>query len=156
MNHVPFINSMMYIIQILNGPNLNLLGSREPQIYGERSFEDWLQDLRNRYPDTEIRYTQSNHEGDLVDMLQYCGMQQIPVILNAGAYTHTSVALANAIAAAQTRVAEVHISNIYAREDFRHTSYISHKALALISGLGLYGYEAALCFFREQAQNGSI
>jgi len=136
----------MHIIQIINGPNLNLLGTREPDVYGTQRFEDWLGEMRTRYPQAELRYAQSNHEGDLVDMLQHCGMQGIPVILNAGAYTHTSVALADAVAAAHTQVVEVHISNIYARENFRHTSYISHKALAVISGLGLYGYEAALCF----------
>jgi len=141
---------MKRIIQIINGPNLNLLGTREPEVYGSQTFESWLDQLRVRYPDTELRYAQSNHEGDLVDLLQHCGMQKLPVILNAGAYSHTSVALADAIAAARTQVVEVHISNIYARESFRHTSYISHRALAVISGLGLYGYEAALHFLLQR------
>ncbi len=147
---------MKRIIQIINGPNLNLLGTREPGIYGSQSFESWLEQIRLRYPDLELRYAQSNHEGDLVDLLQHCGKQQLPVILNAGAYTHTSVALADAIAAARTRVVEVHISNIYARENFRHTSYISHQALAVISGLGLYGYEAALHFLLEHEEKRSV
>lgn len=139
------------IVQIINGPNLNLLGTREPSIYGNNSMEDYLISLRKSFPDLEIRYAQSNHEGDLVDLIQACGLKNIPIILNAGAYTHTSIALADAISASHAYVVEVHISNIFAREEFRHNSYISPKAIAIISGLGLYGYEAALQFILDKS-----
>lgn len=133
-------------IQILNGPNLNLLGLREPEIYGNKSFDEFYEYLKEAYPEWEIRYAQSNHEGDLIDIIQMCGREKIPVILNAGGYTHSSVALGDAIRSAQTKVIEVHISQIYSREEFRHHSFISPEAIAVISGLGLYGYEAAVAY----------
>lgn len=138
------------IIQIINGPNLNLLGSREPEIYGNESMDSYLAQLRSQYPDFEIRYAQSNHEGDLVNLIQACGLKSIPIILNAGAYTHTSIALGDAISASNALVVEVHISNIFARESFRHVSYISPKAMAVISGLGMLGYESAIQFIMDR------
>lgn len=142
------------IIQIINGPNLNLLGTREPSIYGNDSMDDYLNSIRKSFPDLEIRYAQSNHEGDLVDLIQACGLKNIPIILNAGAYTHTSVALADAISASKAYVVEVHISNIFAREEFRHNSFISPKAVAVISGLGLFGYEAAIQYILDKSIRG--
>lgn len=136
----------MQVIQIINGPNLNLLGTREPEIYGNQGFDAFLFDLRNSYPAIEIRYAQSNHEGDLVDLIQACGISNIPIILNAGAYTHSSIAIGDAISASSAFVVEIHISNIFAREEYRHQSFISSKAQAIISGLGLLGYKASIDF----------
>lgn len=125
-------------ILILNGPNLNLLGRREPQIYGHESFADCLAGLSAAYPDVRFEYFQSNHEGDLIDRLQQTDADG--VVLNAGGYTHTSVALADAIAAIDAPVVEVHISNIAAREPFRHVSMIAGVCLGSISGFGLDSY----------------
>ena len=132
---------------IINGPNLNLLGRREPEIYGEDSFEDFYLLLRGQFPQVNIHYFQSNHEGALIDKLHEVGYNYDGIILNAGALTHTSIALADAVAAIDTPVIEVHISNVHAREAFRHHSYISAYAEGVIVGLGLRGYELAVQYF---------
>lgn len=131
-------------IIIVNGPNLNLLGVRQPEIYGTEPFEGRLAQWKQTYDGVELSYFQSNSEGALIDKLHEAGFSFDGIILNPGGYSHTSVALADAVAAIQTPVVEVHISNIYAREEFRRHSYVSPYAKAVISGLGLYGYEAAL------------
>ena len=131
-------------IQIINGPNLNLLGRREPSVYGSESFEDYLAVLRSAYPDVEIAYYQSNVEGELVNKLQEVGFSCDGIVLNAGAYTHTSVALHDCIRAIDVPVVEVHISNIYAREDFRHTSLISAACAGVVCGFGMDSYRLAL------------
>lgn len=132
---------------IINGPNLNLLGKREVDIYGKQKFEDYLLTLRQQFPDTELDYFQSNHEGALIDKLHESGFSYDGIIVNLAGYTHTSVALADAIAAINTPVVEVHISNIHAREAFRHKTYTGAKAVGIISGLGLKGYELAINYF---------
>ena len=131
-------------IQIVNGPNLNLLGVREPGIYGSDSFETYLPLLRTRYPDVEIDYYQSNIEGKLIDKMQAVGFDFDGIILNAGAYTHTSVALHDCIRALKTPVVEVHISNVHQREEFRHHSMISSACKGVICGFGLNSYRLAL------------
>lgn len=127
-------------ILILNGPNLNLLGKREPDIYGSTSFDQYFAALKAQFPAHELTYFQSNHEGELIDKLQEVGFSYNGIVLNAGAYTHTSVALGDAIAAIQTPVIEVHISNVHQREAFRHHSYLSAHCAGVIVGLGLQGY----------------
>ena len=136
-------------ILIINGPNLNLLGKREPEIYGEDTFEDFMLHLRGVFVDSDVslEYFQSNHEGELLDKLHEVGFSHDGIILNAGAYTHTSVALADAVAAITTPVIEVHISNVHAREAFRHRSYVSPVAEGVIVGFGLRGYELAVQYF---------
>ena len=134
-------------IAIINGPNLNLLGKRETAIYGNISFEEFLVSLRKKYPHVEISYFQSNVEGELINELQRVGFSYEGIILNPGGYTHTSVAIGDAVAAIKTPVVEVHISNVQAREDFRKLSHISGKAAGSIIGLGLKGYELALDWF---------
>ncbi|MBR0273849.1 MAG: type II 3-dehydroquinate dehydratase [Bacteroidaceae bacterium] len=129
---------------IINGPNLNLLGTREPDVYGSRSFEDYLKELRAQYPDVELSYYQSNHEGALIDKLHEVGFTADGIILNAGAYTHTSVALHDAIRAITAPVIEVHISNVHQREEFRHHSLISAACRGVICGFGLDSYRLAL------------
>jgi 3-dehydroquinate dehydratase-2 len=131
---------------IINGPNLNLLGQRQPEIYGNRSFESKLEELKIQDPNIELSYFQSNSEGTLIDKLHEIGFSFDGIIFNPGGYSHTSVALADAVASIKTPVVEVHISNIYSREEFRRHSFISPYCKAVISGLGLYGYEAALRF----------
>ena len=131
-------------IQIINGPNLNLLGVREPGIYGSNSFESYLPKLKAKYPDVEIEYYQSNIEGELINKLQEVGFTYDGVVLNAGAYTHTSIALQDAIRAVTTPVVEVHISNVHAREEFRHRSMISCACRGVILGFGLDSYRLAL------------
>lgn len=131
-------------IQIINGPNINLLGKREPSIYGSVSFEDYLAELRAKYPEVQIDYYQSNIEGELIDKIQQVGFDADGIILNAGAYTHTSIALQDAIRAVKSPVVEVHISNVHAREAFRHVSMISCACLGVICGLGLNSYRLAL------------
>jgi 3-dehydroquinate dehydratase-2 len=133
-------------IQIINGPNLNLLGKREPHVYGGQSFETFFQTLMQSFPQVELHYFQSNVEGEMVNMIQEVGFEFDGIILNAGAYTHTSVAIHDAIAAISTPVVEVHISNIYAREEFRHTSVITSKCAGLITGFGLQSYALALIY----------
>lgn len=130
-------------IMIINGPNLNLLGSRETGIYGERNFESYLMELRGRYADVEIGYYQSNVEGEIINALQSATAYD-GIVLNAGGYTHTSVSIRDAIAAIAAPVVEVHISNIYAREEFRHHSLLSPVCRGVIAGLGLDGYRLAL------------
>ncbi|MFZ4770580.1 MAG: type II 3-dehydroquinate dehydratase [Ferruginibacter sp.] len=134
-------------IAIINGPNLNLLGKREPEIYGNASFDTYLQQLEKAYPSVEFTYFQSNIEGDLIDEIQRVGFSYDGIILNPGGYTHTSVAIGDAIAAINIPLVEVHISNIFGREEFRKISYVSAKAVGVISGLGLKGYELALQYF---------
>ena len=131
-------------ILIVNGPNLNLLGRREPGIYGSASFEDYLPQLRQRYPQVEIDYYQSNIEGELIDKLQQEGFSADGIVLNAGAYTHTSVALHDCIRAITTPVIEVHISNVHQREEFRHHSMISSACRGVICGIGLDSYRLAI------------
>ena len=134
-------------ICIINGPNLNLLGIREPEVYGNQTFEDYFSILRDKYPEIEISYFQSNIEGELIDKIQELGFSYDGIILNAGAYTHTSIAIGDAIKAITTPVIEVHISNTYSRESFRHQSYISGNAKGVILGFGLQSYELALVPF---------
>ena len=134
-------------ILILNGPNLNLLGKREPETYGNLSFEDFLNTLKKRFAQVEFDYYQSNVEGELINKLHEVGFSYTGIILNAGAYTHTSIALHDAIAAIKTPVVEVHISNIYAREEFRHKSLITSKCAGLITGFGMEGYALAVQYF---------
>jgi len=137
-------------IQIINGPNLNLLGKREPETYGSESFESYLEQLRARYPEHHLAYFQSNVEGELINMMHQVGFDYDGIVLNAGAYTHTSVALHDAIAAIRTPVVEVHISNVYARETFRHSSLITAKCAGLITGFGLEGYAMAIGFLTRR------
>lgn len=131
-------------IQIINGPNLNLLGKREPGIYGNEGFESYLKTLRERYPDVQIDYYQSNHEGDLIDCIHRVGFEYDGIVLNAGAYTHTSVALLDALKAVSAPAIEVHISNVHTREEFRHHSMISAGCKGVICGFGLDSYRLAV------------
>jgi 3-dehydroquinate dehydratase II len=131
-------------ISIINGPNLNLLGKREPGVYGHTDFETFLGALRGKFPDIDFSYFQSNVEGELINELQRTGFEYDGIVLNPGGYTHTSVAIGDAIAAITTPVVEVHISNIHAREDFRKISHVSAKVAGTISGLGLKGYSLAV------------
>jgi len=137
-------------IHIINGPNLNLLGKREPHIYGSLTFEEYFEALKSQYSIVELDYFQSNIEGELIDYLHQVGFTADGIILNAGAYSHTSIALADAIKAITTPVLEVHISNVYAREMFRHHSYIASVAVGSIVGLGLYGYNLAIEYFLQR------
>lgn len=137
-------------ITIINGPNLNLLGKREPEIYGSETFEDYLQILKTKYPSVSFEYFQSNVEGELVNILHQVGFESDGIILNAGAYTHTSVAIGDAVKGINTAVIEVHISNTFSREAFRHQSYISANAHGVILGFGLQSYELALQSFLLQ------
>ncbi len=129
---------------IINGPNLNLLGSREPEIYGEETFEEYLLILQQEFPTITINYFQSNHEGEIIDKLHEANYDYEGVVLNAGAYTHTSIAIRDAISAIESPVVEVHISNVYAREKFRQKSYLSAVCEGVIVGLGMRGYELAV------------
>ena len=131
-------------IAIINGPNLNLLGKREPQIYGNASFDIFFQELQIRFPEIELVYYQSNLEGELINKIQEYGFEFHGIIINPGGYTHTSVAIGDAIAAITAPVIEVHISNVAAREEFRKISHVSAKCKGTISGLGLKGYELAV------------
>lgn len=131
-------------IQIINGPNLNLLGKREPEIYGTRSFEDYFESLRRKFPEVSLHYYQSNHEGDLIDLLHTVGFIYHGIVLNAGALSHYSYALADAVKAISAPVVEVHISDIYAREFFRKISVTGENCVGIISGKGLDGYELAI------------
>jgi 3-dehydroquinate dehydratase-2 len=134
-------------IAIINGPNLNLLGKRETDIYGNQPFDVFLEELKTKYPQVEFTYYQSNVEGELVNEIQRVGFDHDGIILNPAAYTHTSVAIGDAIAAIKTPVIEVHISNVHAREDFRKFSHVSGKATGSIFGLGMKGYELAVQWF---------
>lgn len=134
-------------IAIINGPNLNLLGKREPSIYGNETFEDYFTTLKNQFPSISLYYFQSNHEGAIIDYLHEIGFNYDGIILNAGAYTHTSIAIADAVSAIKTPVIEVHISNVHRREAFRHHSYISAVAKGTITGFGLQSYKLAIQSF---------
>ena len=134
-------------IAIINGPNLNLLGKREVDIYGGESFDSFFKSLQDKYANQEIAYFQSNVEGELINEIQRVGFSYDGIIFNPGGYTHTSVAIGDAIAAITTPVIEVHISNIFGREEFRKLSHVSGQAKGVISGLGLKGYELALAYF---------
>lgn len=134
-------------IIIINGPNLNLLGKREPGIYGNETFESFFEKLSKEFSGVTLEYYQSNVEGELINQLQATGFSYDGIILNAGGYTHTSVALADAVAAISTPVIEVHISNIFAREEYRHISLLSKHCIGIISGLGLNGYRCAVQHF---------
>lgn len=137
----------MIHIAIINGPNLNLLGMRETDIYGNESFDQFLIKLQAKFPEVNFTYFQSNIEGEIVNAIQHAGFSADGIILNPGGYTHTSVAIGDAVAAVPAKVIEVHISNIFGREEFRKISHVSAKATGIISGLGLKGYElAVLCF----------
>lgn len=142
-------------IQIINGPNLNLLGKREPSVYGNQSFESFFEALQKRFPEMSLHYYQSNVEGELVNKLHETGFEFDGIILNAGAYTHTSIALHDAIAGIETPVIEVHISNVYGREEFRHKSLITSKCVGLLTGFGLEGYAMALSFFLNKKVSAS-
>lgn len=137
-------------ILIVNGPNLNLLGKREPGIYGSESFEQYFETLRKRFPDVELHYYQSNVEGELINKLHETGFTFDGIVLNAGAYTHTSVAIHDAIGAIKTPVIEVHISNVYGREEFRHKSLITSKCIGLLTGFGMEGYAMAINYFNTR------
>ena len=134
-------------IIIINGPNLNLLGKRQPEIYGHKDFDNFLIDLKNKFQDFNITYYQSNIEGEIINKLHEVGFDIDGIVLNAAAYTHTSVSIGDAVASIDSPVIEVHISNTYAREDFRHKSYISPNAKGVILGFGLKSYELALSSF---------
>lgn len=134
-------------IAIINGPNLNLLGKRETDIYGNESFEEFLSKLKEKYPQVDFSYFQSNVEGELINELQRVGFGYDGIVFNPGGYTHTSVAIGDAIAAIKTPVIEVHISNVHAREDFRKFSHVSGKSTGSIFGLGMKGYELAIQWF---------
>jgi len=136
-------------IAIINGPNLNLLGKREPEVYGSESFEQYFETLKGKFPTVTFYYYQSNVEGELINELQRVGFAYDGIVLNPGGYTHTSVALGDCIAAITTPVVEVHISNIHAREDFRKISHVSAKAKGSIIGLGMKGYELAVSFLMK-------
>ena len=140
-------------IQIINGPNLNLLGTREPGIYGTSSFEQYLNQLCRQYPDVEIDYYQSNVEGYLIDKMQEVGFDVDGIILNAGAYTHTSIALQDCIRSISAPVVEVHISNVHKREEFRHKSMISSACLGVICGFGMDSYRLALEALLDRASS---
>jgi 3-dehydroquinate dehydratase-2 len=132
---------------IINGPNLNLLGKREPEIYGSQTFEDFYKELQLKFKDVELSYFQSNIEGELIDKLHEVGFDYDGVILNAAAYTHTSVAIGDAVKGITTPVIELHISNVHAREEFRHKSFIAPVAKGVLFGFGLKGYELAIQSF---------
>ena len=150
-----YYNKIIYFYQnlfqmkviIINGPNLNLLGKREPEVYGKESFEDYFTLLKLKYPDIALDYYQSNIEGELITKIQEVGFSYDGIILNAAAYTHTSIGIGDAVKAITTPVIEVHISNTFSREDFRHQSYISPNAKGVILGFGLKSYELALLSF---------
>ena len=134
-------------LQIINGPNLNLLGKREPEIYGDRDFESFLAAMKLKFPSVNINYYQSNVEGELINKLHEIGFEADGIIFNAGGYTHTSVAIADAVASIKSPVIEVHITNVYAREEFRHISLMAKNCRGVIAGLGLAGYELAISYF---------
>lgn len=139
-------------ILILNGPNLNLLGKREPGIYGSQGFESFFEELKKQFQKVEFEYFQSNVEGELINKLHERGFNIDGIIFNAGGYTHTSVAISDAIAAIKTPVMEVHISNVYGREEFRHKSLISKNCVGIITGLGLDSYKLAVIYFANKGK----
>lgn len=143
--HFYYISPMK--IQIINGPNLNLLGKRETSIYGNQTFEEYFEGLKKRFTGVGLNYYQSNVEGEIVNKLHETGFDFTGIILNAGAYTHTSIAIHDAIGSIKTPVIEVHISNVYSREEFRHKSLITSKCVGLLTGFGLEGYALAVSYF---------
>ena len=140
-------------ILIINGPNLNLLGTREPTVYGNQTFEEYLATLKAKFPSVQFDYFQSNIEGELINALHKADKNVEGIILNAGAYTHTSIAIADAIAGIAVPVVEVHISNIFAREDYRHVSYLGKHCKGSVSGFGLMSYDLALQYFISQLRS---
>ncbi len=136
-------------IDIINGPNLNLLGVREPEVYGTKTFDEFFFKMKDQFAEVDLNYYQSNIEGELINRLHEVGFMSHGIILNAGGYTHTSVAIADAIAAIKTPVIELHISNVFAREEYRHHSLLSAKCIGIIGGLGLNGYELAIRYFLD-------
>jgi 3-dehydroquinate dehydratase-2 len=140
-------------IQVINGPNLNLLGKRETSIYGSQSFEDFFETLKKRFADIDLQYYQSNVEGELVNKIQEVGFSFDGIVLNAGAYTHTSIAIHDAVGGIKTPVVEVHISNVYAREEFRHKSLITSKCAGMLTGFGMEGYAMAVQFLQTKSKN---
>lgn len=140
-------------IQIINGPNLNLLGKRETSIYGSQSFEDFLEKLRARFPAIELYYYQSNVEGEIVNKLHEAGFTFDGIVLNAGAYTHTSIAIHDAVGGITTPVVEVHISNVHAREEYRHKSLITSKCVGMLTGFGMEGYAMAISYLANREKN---
>ena len=142
-------------IMIVNGPNLNLLGTRETSIYGAQSFEQFFKSLRDRFQDLDLHYFQSNVEGEIINKLHETGFSFDGIVLNAGAYTHTSVAIHDAIGAIKTPVIEVHISNVYGREEFRHKSLITSKCIGLLTGFGMEGYAMAINYFVTRSRSSA-
>jgi 3-dehydroquinate dehydratase-2 len=140
-------------IQIINGPNLNLLGKRETSVYGNQSFEDFFETLKKRFSSLDLQYYQSNVEGELVNKLHETDFSFDGIVMNAGAYTHTSIALHDAIGAIKTPVVEVHISNVYAREEFRHKSLITSKCAGMLTGFGMEGYALAVTYLMNLKSN---
>ncbi len=136
-------------ILLLNGPNLNLLGKREPHLYGSTNFESYFSGLVRQFSDLQLTYHQSNHEGHLLDWIHDYGFQVQGIIMNAGGLSHTSISIADALAAVNAPALEVHISNVFAREEYRHSSFLTAKCRGLISGFGLEGYRLALQYFRQ-------
>ena len=147
----PFFIYLGMRICIINGPNLNLLGKREPSVYGNSSFETYLEDLKKGFPQVSFDYFQSNIEGEIIDKLHQLGFDYEGIVLNAGAYTHTSVGIADAVKAISTPVVEVHISNTHTRESFRHLSYISPVAKGVILGFGMQSYQLAVQIAKKKA-----
>ena len=139
-------------VLIINGPNLNLLGVREKSIYGDKDFESYFKTLEEKYPSVTLSYFQSNIEGEIIDKLHEVGFEYEGILLNAGGYTHTSIAISDAIAAIKTPVIEIHISNIHGREEFRHVSIISKECKGMIAGLGLEGYDLGVRYFMEYSE----
>ncbi len=140
-------------IQIINGPNLNLLGKRETSIYGSQSFEEFLTELKKRFPSIDLHYYQSNVEGELINKIHEIGFSFDGIILNAGAYTHTSVAIHDAVGGIKTPVVEVHISNVYGREEYRHKSLITSKCVGMLTGFGMEGYAMALSYLVSRGKS---
>jgi 3-dehydroquinate dehydratase-2 len=136
-------------LMIINGPNLNLLGVRQPDVYGNKSFDDFFSELKSRFSNIDLHYYQSNNEGALIDKIHEAGFQVDGIILNAGAYSHTSYAISDAISSIAAPVVEVHISNTFARESFRHTDVLTSKCKGIIAGLGLNGYTLAIEYFKN-------
>ena len=137
-------------IAIINGPNLNLLGKREPEIYGKLNFDDYFVQLKKKYSTLKLIYFQSNHEGEIIDKLHEIGFEYKGIVINAGAYSHTSLAIADAIAAIQIPVIEVHLSNLAQRESFRHHSYLTKNCIGSITGFGMQSYELAFDYFSKK------
>lgn len=142
-------------IHIINGPNLNLLGSREVEIYGDKSFDEYLKELKTNFPEVTITYFQSNIEGEIIDSIHKCRKETDGLIINAGGYSHTSVAIADALGVLSIPIVEVHISNIYKRESYRHESLTATKCIGVISGFGLPGYEMAINFLKKNFTKAS-